>query len=620
MQYSERWKLVWTILVIGMFTPVSRADEPTIEIKNAAVSQEESWSHQIDLMAGQALARNQQPDQFTQLLDQAIEITSKRTLTANAHSPWQIFHCILAMRRETVLRLGNEKVNAIDWLSTAEPQFDNQPWLLLTPHGAKFHSYTRKFAFEGHPSQFLALLSHSNLPMDFEFHVQGKVVTLTDLVNNTMKEVNTAEEVTWVLWALQHFLKPDAVWVNHANETWSIERLVQIESAAPVVGTPCGGNHRLFALTRARDKYLQSGGKLRGAWHQADLKIRQHIEIARSLQNPDGSFSSDWYKGANHTTDVNPRFNSTGHTMEFLAASLPKERLNEPWVRNAVWMLSRELIQHRDTQIDCGPLFHSLDALILYRDRIRPKEPASEMASQPSLQPPVATTPLPPEPGIGSGADPKLANGPAKPVRKVETITKLPTEVKLGTPDSQPVPPPIPEASAVPSKISPPKPATPGIPSPQASLPKVNLPTTASVATSIPTANSRDDSSKTARSSIPRLDPSKLPNIGQPAAPRKPAGPITEPTRTTRSKRPLAPPPALLPDLAATPVSLPGLPVVIPDLQPGTLKSDAAGEPVELEPVPLPALDDLTPTGSSTEPVIDSDEAISALEPANRVI
>jgi hypothetical protein len=154
-----------------------------------------------------------------------------------------------------------------------------------------------------------------------------------------------------------------------------IERLVKMESEAPVVGAPCGGNHRLFALTRARDKYLASGGQLRGVWFQADQKIRQHIEIARSLQNADGTFSSEFYKGPGQTTDVNKRFNSTGHTMEFLSISLPKERLNEPWVRNAIWTLSRELIIHRDTKIDCGPLFHSLDALILYRDRLRALQP-----------------------------------------------------------------------------------------------------------------------------------------------------------------------------------------------------------------------------------------------------
>ena len=309
------------------------------------------------------------PDRFLELLDNAIETTSRRTLTA--HSPWQIFHCILALRQNTVLRLQGQNVNAIQWLSSAEPQFDNQPWLLLTPHGAKFHPYTRMYAFEGHPAQFLALLSQSNLPLDHQFRVQGQIVTLNDLVNNTMKEVNTKEEVTWVLWALQHFLKSDAVWTNQWNESWSIERLVMLESQAPVVGAPCGGNHRLFALTRARDKYLASGGLMRGVWFQADQKIKQHLEIARSLQNSDGSFSSDFYKGPGYTTDINRRFNSTGHTMEFLSIALPKERLNEPWVRNAVWMLSRELVLHRDAKIDCGPLFHSLDALILYRDRLR---------------------------------------------------------------------------------------------------------------------------------------------------------------------------------------------------------------------------------------------------------
>ncbi len=310
-------------------------------------------------------------DPFVALFERAIDITSRRTLNANAHSPWQILHCILAMRQNAVLKLGNEKVNAIHWLSTTEPQFDHQPWLLLTPDGAKFHSYTRVYAFEGHPAQFLALLTHSNLPLDHEFHVQGKIVTLNDLVNNTMKEVNSKEEVTWVLWALQHYLKPDATWINRFDEAWSIERLVQIESNAPTSGAPCGGSEGLFALTRARDKYLRIGGTLRGVWYQADSKIKKHIQVARSLQNADGSFSSDWYRGPGHTTDVNRRFNTTGHTMEFLAIALPDEQLDEAWVRNAVSMLSKELIEHRDHKIDCAALFQSLDALILYRHRIR---------------------------------------------------------------------------------------------------------------------------------------------------------------------------------------------------------------------------------------------------------
>ncbi|WP_373649381.1 hypothetical protein [Schlesneria sp. DSM 10557] len=373
---------VRSVLTFGVAMVLLAVVEAEAQVENSVLSTRADSPAEIQRIVAEATVAGPQSDQFVQLIDRAIEITSKRTLVANSHSPWQIFHCILALRHDTVLRLGDKKVNAIQWLSTTEPQFDNQPWMLLTSHGAKFHPYTRIYAFEGHPSQFLALLSHSNLPLDHEFRVQGKTVTLNDLVNNTMKEVNTNEEVTWVLWALQHFLKPDATWYNQHNEPWSIERLVQIETSQPVVGAPCGGNHRLYALTRARDKYLQNGGRLRGVWLQADQRIKQHIEIARSLQNSDGSFSSESYKGPGYTPDVNKRFNTTGHTMEFLSASLPKERLNEPWVRNAVWTLSRELILQRDAQIDCGPLFHSLNALILYRERISPKHQGAEETIQ----------------------------------------------------------------------------------------------------------------------------------------------------------------------------------------------------------------------------------------------
>jgi hypothetical protein len=309
-------------------------------------------------------------DQFRSQLDLAIEVSSRRTLTANSHSPWQIFHGLLALKQDFQLHLGDKKVNAIHWISTAEPKFDNQLLLSKTPFGGKFHSFTRPYAFEGHPAQFLALLSQSDLPVGHTFKVGPDSITLGGIINNTMKEVNTHEEVTWVLWGLQHYLKPDTQWVNQHNEPWSIERLVQIETAAPVVGAPCGGNHRLFALTRTRDKHLKAGG-LVGVWAQADHKIRQHIEIARSMQNYDGTFSAKFYETSGFENDLNKRFNTTGHTMEFLSIGLPDERLNEQWVRNAVTALCNDLIVHRQKPIDCGPLYHTLNALIIYRERIR---------------------------------------------------------------------------------------------------------------------------------------------------------------------------------------------------------------------------------------------------------
>ncbi len=394
-------------------------------------------------------------EQFHAQLDLAIDVSSRRFLTANVHSPWQIFHGLLALKHDFQLTLGNNKVNAIQWIATGEPRFDNQPLLLKTPHGGKFHPFTRPYAFEGHPAQFLALLSQSDLPVGYAFKVGPDQITIGDIINNTKKEVNSREEVTWVLWALQHYLQPDAQWLNRFNEPWSIERLVQIETAAPVNGAPCGGNHRLFALTRTRDKHLKHGGQLVGTWAQADHKIRQHIEIARSLQNSDGSFSAKFYEAPGFSTDLNTRFNTTGHTMEFLSIALPNERLHEPWVRSAVFTLCNDLVANRQRNIDCGPLYHTLNALIIYRDRIRSTIPAAVVTSVPQTVPPVVPGAKPEAtPSSVPNAVPVVVSKPsnskpveAKPVSTEKTVPAVDSKPPMPTATGTPTPPAKPQPS-----------------------------------------------------------------------------------------------------------------------------------------------------------------------------
>jgi hypothetical protein len=198
-------------------------------------------------------------DPLLKQIDLAIQANSQRYLVAGSNSPWQIFHGLLAYRHDFKVRVGNEKISAIEWVATMEPQFDRQPLLMKTQHGAKFHPFTRPYAFEGHPAQTLALLSESHLPLDYKFKIGNETVTISDFLNNTMMEVNTREEITWVLWALINYVKVDTQWVNQWGQQWSIEALVQHQVRARVEGGPCGGNHGLFALVRARDKYLAGG-------------------------------------------------------------------------------------------------------------------------------------------------------------------------------------------------------------------------------------------------------------------------------------------------------------------------------------------------------------------------
>ena len=505
-------------------------------------------------------------------LDRAIELTSKRILTANSHSPWQIFHGILAMKRDFQLKLGTDKVNAIEWIATSEPRFDNQPLLLKTAHGAKFHPYTRTYAFEGHPAQFMALMTQSNLPADYQFKIGGKQFILTDFINNIMKEVNSKEELTWVLWTLQHYLRPDAQWTNQFNEPWSIEKLVQLESAAPVNGAACGGNHRLFALTRTRDKHLLRGGRLDGVWAQADLKIRQHVELARQLQNADGAFSAKFYEAPGATNDVNKRFNTTGHTMEFLSIGVPTHRLNEQWLRNAASMLSRELVYNAGNPIDCGPLYHTLNSLMIYRGRLREQD-AGWLAAQaatalkiaqaaPAVTPPaelmatpVKITPAIPVPVLidstatnavsaipASTPMPKLAEAP-KPI-EISKSSPLSVELTLPADATKPIefvkPTETGKAGEVtqPSEekssntLSPPVDKPAAVPVPDESIPNITKPSPGKLSTAI----KRPDFTRSV-TILRTIDPGRVVKMS----------PAEQPAADGR--------PALLPDVNATPLN-----------------------------------------------------------------
>lgn len=419
-------------------------------------------------------------------IDLAIQANSQRYLVANSNSPWQIFHGLLAYRKDFQVRVGNQKMSAIDWVATMEPQFDRLPLLLKTQHGAKFHPFTRPWAFEGHPAQMLALMSESHLPVDFKIKIGAEEVTIGDFLHNAMMEVNTREEITWVLWSLINYVKVDSQWVNQWGQPWSIEQLVQHQVRAKVEGGPCGGNHGLFVLVRARDKYLAAGRPLRGVWLEADQKIQRYIQIARSLQNPDGSFSNEFYEGRGFSRDMNERFDTTGHTFEFLSIGLSDAQLNEPWVRSAAMVLANELYQHRRAQPSCGPMYHSLNALMNYRNRLRPPQPVVAAVAPPT----VPTTPVP-------VTTPSLPNVPAPttPVIVGPTPTTANKDaVKatiIPTPGNVTLPEVIPPADALRplNVVTPSATASPAIPpaSPILAPPTVSVPTPKSPVVTAPT-------------------------------------------------------------------------------------------------------------------------------------
>lgn len=327
-------------------------------------------------------------DSLSYLVDQAIAVTRQRNLDFQVHTPWQILHGLVALRNDYTVKNGPEFVNALDYISTTA-RFKGERWFQRTAKGAKAHPYNgTPYDFEGHVNQTLAIIAMCDLPLDHKFTLaDGSTVTMADMVKQAQWGVSAKEETTWTLWFLTHYVDQDAQWVNSEGEQWSMERLVRIQNAASTYNAPCGGCHSLFAIAYARNAYVQKHGKLQGAWLEADQKLNQYINAAQSMMNRDGSFATQYFKARGFSYDFNERIASSGHMIEWLMLALPRKRLDEPWLRLGVQTLANDLIRNASQPADCGPLYHSLHALILYKQRMNlnaTPEVAPELAATPS--------------------------------------------------------------------------------------------------------------------------------------------------------------------------------------------------------------------------------------------
>jgi hypothetical protein len=335
-------------------------------------------------LGGGSAARAQDP--LLKQVDQGIEISKKRYLTAGLHTPWQILHGILAYRGDYEVKDSSGKLmNAVEWMSRGQSQ-DGQPWFEKTQFGGRAHPYTKDYVFEGHPNQFLAMMANADFPKEHKLTGGDSPITVGDLVDNAKKETNSREEITWTLWSLSHYLGPDATWTNKNGESWSIERLVSIQSQASTSNAACGGTHAMYALAYSLKTYKKTNRPLRGVWLEADRRVQQYVAIAQSMQNADGSFSSQYFKGRGYSREFDKRLSTSGHTLEFLMLALPKKRLGEEWVRKGIASVANDLIANKGVPAEPGALYHAIDALVLYRQRMTGEAPrfVSKMKAVPA--------------------------------------------------------------------------------------------------------------------------------------------------------------------------------------------------------------------------------------------
>lgn len=300
-------------------------------------------------------------------IDAALNYYLLRPESTVERSPWAVFHAILPYGSETTLRADGRTVSAINWMCFNGSCRGQR--IFLPQKDGSFQPAVGA-GVQGHDGQFLAILAQSHVPANYPLQVGRKRYTLEDLIDYEMSTCQAKTELTFKLIALSHYLINDATWVNDQGEPWSIERLVEEELAQPINGSACGGTHRLMGLSYALKQRKAAGLPIDGQYARAEVFLKDFVDYAWTLQNPDGSFSTEWFEGRGNKQDLQRKLQTTGHIVEWLVFTLPDEELQSPRLLRSIEFLTYCLVEQRQTDWKIGPRSHALHALAMYQERL----------------------------------------------------------------------------------------------------------------------------------------------------------------------------------------------------------------------------------------------------------
>ncbi len=304
-------------------------------------------------------------------ISQTLTAYQRRPLNTAQNTPWEVMHGFIAFGIPSRVRVGGpagDPINSIGWMNSGG-RCKGQ--VMLAADGDRLVAM-RGVGVQGHQAQYLAILAQSRVALNSPIQVESHAFTVADLVEEEKLACESGTELTFALIGLAHYLPSDAEWIGRDGKTWSLERLVAEEIEQPIRGAPCGGTHRLFGLSYACQRRLKANRSLDGHYARADHFVRDYQRFALSkLQNPDGSFSTEWFKyPADREDDIDRKVQTTGHILEWLVGSLDQEQLYQSRVVSAVEFLSTSLLREPSREWKLGPLGHALHALTIYQERV----------------------------------------------------------------------------------------------------------------------------------------------------------------------------------------------------------------------------------------------------------
>lgn len=320
----------------------------------------------------------EQPSDLVSLIDQTLEWNrDSRQLSTEQHGAWQILHGILAYGSELVVATPEGPRPALEHLieGSAVNGFHPSPGHSFgeDEFGLQMPMDPATKVGQGHSDQWLAVLSQCGLPLDTVIESEGLSFTLDNWLRQAEFDVprNFTGEYSWTLIALSAYRDTDYQWTGADGESYSTDLLLRAELDQEIADSVCGGTHRLIGIAMALNKRRDEDKPIIGDWALAERVVNQHIQLAKTNQNPDGSYSTSYLHRTGWTQDLGEAIGTTGHVLEFLAIAAPDATLNEPWVQRAAGRVCGMLSECKDVDLECGMLYHALHGLQEYRARLK---------------------------------------------------------------------------------------------------------------------------------------------------------------------------------------------------------------------------------------------------------
>lgn len=232
-------------------------------------------------------------------------------------------------------------------------------------------------------SQFLAVLAQSRVPADYEVRIGKQRRTVADLVESEKRSCCDGDDLSMALVGLSHYLPADATWKNATGESWSLERLLQVELDRKVSQADTGATDRLMGLSYAIDRRARHERPIEGQYARAEKHLTDYQDFALRIANADGSWNPRFFAVQGASPDAAGTLRSTGHILEWLVFSLPDNRLEELQVVKSVAYVVG-LLENWQRSVNTaalsprvlGAVMRAAHALLIYDQRVfKPRDP-----------------------------------------------------------------------------------------------------------------------------------------------------------------------------------------------------------------------------------------------------